>query len=188
MLDSVARLRVIVSTAMLAAVLLSGCGSGEEVNSLDAYVRSECEITMRTQTRLHDLSRRMMEVGGPTIQTDLATIIAEMARAYEDLLADVEKLGAPPNGESSGTDEQAVAATRLSARELADSANRIRSATSQEALDSAFEDFQQVLAAIATRGLELQQQQKQPTPELDKARAAVPGCAAAMNPTAPGGG
>lgn len=174
------RLRTGLVTALaIVAVALGGCGSGTDTVGLDDYVRSECEIAIRYQARMHELARRMLESTGPSTQTQLTDIAAEMSRLFVELADESEKLGEPPNGETTGNAQEALAATRQTATELADSATRLRSATSAAELTVALDDFQQVLARAGMRGTELRQQQA-PTPELDEARKAVPGCEEAL--------
>ncbi|MGW6730723.1 hypothetical protein ACWF9G_32895 [Nocardia sp. NPDC055029] len=159
----------------IVSVALGGCGSGTDAVGLDDYVRSECEITIRYQARMHELARRILESTGPATQTQLADVATEMARLFDELAEESEELGEPPNGETTGNAEEVLAATRQTATELADSATRLRSATSAAELTAALDGFQQVLARGGTRGRELRQQEA-PTPELDEARKAIPGC------------
>ncbi|MFD6393814.1 hypothetical protein [Nocardia sp. NPDC060259] len=164
----------------IVSVALGGCGSGTDAVGLDDYVRSECEIAVRYQARTHELVRRILETAGPATQTRLADIAAEMARLFDELAEESEKLGEPPNGETTGNAKQALAEMRQTSTELADSATRFRSATSADELTAALDNFQQVLTRAGTRGRELRQQEAS-TPELDEARKAIPGCEDAIH-------
>ncbi|MBH0776623.1 hypothetical protein [Nocardia bovistercoris] len=177
--NSTGRARLGVASVIV-AVAIGGCGGDPPAVGLDEYVRAECEISMRYQGRMQDLTRRMLETTGPAAQTGLADIASDMSALFYGLADETEALGNAPNGENALDSRESLTETRRTAQELADSATRIRAAGSEGEQTAAFENFQQVLVTAGRRGAEMQAKSA-PTPELDRARRAVPGCADAMN-------
>jgi len=105
-------------------------------------------------------------------QTALADTVSAMADLYDEMLAKGKKLGDAPNGENVG--DEATEEVKSVVNQLRDIASSIRTAKTDGDIQAALSKFQDVVEQAAKQGAELKK--KYPTPEIDRAKKAIPGC------------
>ena len=159
------------------ALVLAGCGAGHDNNSgsgrtLDEYVKEECTLMTdfndRFQKLLHDYTANSRN------QTALADTVDAFGNLYDDMWVKSEKLGDPPNGEGVGGDAEAQAVAKSAVSQFHDIASSIRAAKTDTHLQAAVAKVPDLAQRMVKQGAEMKK--KYPTPELDQARKAVPGC------------
>ena len=161
--------------AVLSAVvlLLGGCGGSSGSGggmTLDEYVKEECAILIDFKGQLQQLTHDLMS--NLHNQAALADTVSAMADLYDEMLAKSEKLGDAPNGENVG--DEATDAVKSVAKQLHDIASSIRTAKTDSDIQVALSKFQDVVEGSAKQGAELKK--KYQTPEIDRAKQAIPGC------------
>jgi hypothetical protein len=169
--------RASLCAALSAVVLaLAGCGADTGNDSsgiaLDEYVKQSCAILIdfndRFQKLLHDFAANNRN------QTALADTVSAMGDLYDELLVKSQKLGDPPNHEGVAGDEEAEAAMKSAVSQFHDIASSIRAAKTDSDIAAAVDRLTDTATRMATQGAELKK--KYPTPELDRAMKAIPGC------------
>ena len=154
-------------------LVLSGCGTGDsDQAALDDYVKKECVILIDFKDRMGSLTRDFAT--NIQDQAALADTVEDISKLYNEVLSKGDELGDPPNGEGVGGGDEVDKAARALVDNLHTIAGDIRAAKSDG----------EVLAAVAHLNDEVQKSMKvaadwkkqHPTPELDRAREAIPGC------------
>ena len=162
------------AAASALVLVLVGCGAGHESGSggrtLDEYVKEECTLMAdfndRFQRLLHDFAANSRS------QTALADTVDAFGDLYDDMWVKSKKLGDPPNGE--GVDAEAEAVAKSAVAQFHDIALSIRAAKTDNDLQAAVAKVPDLAERMVKQGAEMKT--KYPTPELDQARKAVPGC------------
>jgi hypothetical protein len=169
-------LRVRLCAASAAVVLaLSGCGgdhSATSTRSLDDYVKAECAMLAdfrdQFQKLVHDFVANIRN------QPAMADTVSAMGDLYQGMITKTDELGDPPNGEGVGGDAEARAAVESASAQFHDIASSIRAAKTDTEIQAAIARVQHLSEQMVKQGADLKK--KYPTPEIDKAKQAVPGC------------
>ncbi|HEX5145021.1 MAG TPA: hypothetical protein VFW21_14245, partial [Mycobacterium sp.] len=140
--------------------------------TLGDYAKAECDLmadyTDHFQKLLHDFTANMRN------QAALADTVAAFGDAQQDMLAKSDALGDPPNGEGVAGDAEAKALTKSAVQQFHDLASSIRVAETEADIRTGVSKVTDLAVRLGQQGAELKK--KYPTPELEKARMAIPGC------------
>ena len=164
-----------VSVAILSALtsFLGGCNSTDTGRpSLDEYVKKECAITVDFKDRLGRLTRDFAT--NAKDQSALADTVQNIANLYDELIAKDNELGDPPNGEGTADSNEVERAARSLAHELHGVATDIRTAKTNDDVQTAITRMNNAIVKSTTTAAEWKK--KHPTPELDRLEKAYPGC------------
>jgi hypothetical protein len=140
--------------------------------TLDAYAQQDCTLKMDFQVKVEPLLRDLSASGAHP--SSAADTLSSMSKLLDDAAAKVEELGDPPNGEGEGGAKAGADMIRSMAKDYDRLATAIRTAETDDELEAAFDEAQQVFSRFGP--LLREYQQKYPTPELDEAEKAIPGC------------
>jgi hypothetical protein len=156
------------------SLVLGGCGTGDSGQAaVDDYVKKECAILVDFKDRMGSLTRDF--ANNVHDQSALADTVEEMSKLYHELLAKSDELGEPPNGEGADGDDEVDRAARALADNLHAIAGDIRNAKSDAEVQSAVAHLNdEVLKSVRVAK---DWKKQHPTPELDRAKKAIPGCA-----------
>ncbi|MFI9503372.1 hypothetical protein [Nocardia sp. NPDC052566] len=144
------------------------------MRNLDDYARTVCKAESEYKNSAAGLFRKLLEKAiVPNGQPALADAIDGFARLLDDLAVKNEEFGDPPNGEGAGRAKALADDQRRTAREVRSIAEATRTTESAN-VKQMLTDLKQTLLGGATRETEVLQ--KYPTPELDSAKRAIPGC------------
>ena len=164
-----------------AAVLaVAGCGGGHDNGggkTVDEYVKQECafmaDFNGKFQKLLHEYTVNAVNANKSAAnQTALADTVDAIGNLYDDFRVKSKELGDSPTGEDRGDDAEAVVKTAIA--QFHDIASSIRVATTASDLEAAAAKIPQLAERMVKQGAEMKA--KNPTPKLDEARKAVPGC------------
>lgn len=163
------------AAASALVLVFAGCGAGHDSGggrTLGEYVKEECALMAdfndRFQKLLHDFTANIRN------QTAEADTVDAFGDLYDEMSVKSKKLGDPPNGEGVGGDAEAEAVMKSVVAQFHDIASSIRAAKTDSDLQAAVAKVPDLSERMVKQGAEMKT--KYPTPQLDQARKAVPGC------------
>ena len=110
-------------------------------------------------------------VGYPAVWGDT---VSKVAKLLGDAAVKAEALGDPPNGEAAGSTKAAADVMRSTAEDLERIASSLRTATTDEQIGAAVNDFMNAFGEMQT--FLDQSESKYPSPQLDAEEKKIPGC------------
>ena len=157
--------------ALLLSLIVSGCGANSENTSMDAYVHRECTLLIGFRDQMGRLTKEFAT--NMRDQSAMADTVQKIADLYREFLVKADELGDAPNGEGAGG-EQVEQAARTLVDQLDKVANDIRDARSDNEVRAAVNRMNDAIMKATTAAADWDKDH--PTPELDRAKAAIPGC------------
>jgi methyl-accepting chemotaxis protein len=163
---------------LLLSVIVGGCGADAGSTSLDAYVKKECAILVDFRDQMGQLTKEFAI--NIRDQAAMADTVQKIADLFRDTQLKADELGDAPNGEGTGGDE-VEQAMRTLVDQLDKIANEMRAANSDQEVQAAVGRMNHAIMKAMTTAADWKK--SHPTPELDRAKAAIPGCSDEPEPS-----
>jgi hypothetical protein len=166
------------------AVALVGCGGGSATHeaspattsvapmSLAEYAKRDCALSAEFTPKMLALQAEIKDtVGYPAVMGDT---VSKVAKLLAGAAVKVEALGDPPNGEAAGGMKAGADVMRSTAQHLERIASSLRTATTNEQIGVAVNDFMNAFGDM--QAFLDQAKSKYPSPQLDAEEKKIPGC------------